>query len=179
MIVDLDFRNSVDEGAAVLVSELQKEIKAQGHVLTGEFLNSIETEISYERGSITITLLWSEYGNYLERGVKKNRIPFRLGSGKKSSKFIDSLIAYFEKRGLSGKEAKGAAFATAKKQKEEGMPTRNSYKFSSNGRRTGMIERVVEDKGARIVALLQEGIAEKLQVSLTQNVTGIFKQVRA
>ena len=29
----------------------------------------------------------------------------------------------------------GAAFAIAKTQKREGMPTKGSYKFSSNGRR--------------------------------------------
>jgi hypothetical protein len=47
-------------------------------------------------------------------------------------------------RGLGSREALSAAFATAKKHKREGMPSRGSYAFSSNGRRTGFVKNTLE-----------------------------------
>ena len=177
MIVDLDITTAVRRGMELLVEELKGEIKAQGHVLTGGLINSLEVDVEFTGDGIRGVLKWNSYGNILERGVKPGRIPFTRGSGAKSSKYIEGLIRFFKIKGLPTREATGAAFATANKQKREGMPTRNSFKYSSNGRRTGMIERVVEDKGVRIVAGIQNEIAESLQISLTQNVSGIFKQV--
>lgn len=181
MIVDTktNIDDAVRRGMQLIVDELKEEMRAQGHVLTGSLLRSLEVDVSFERDGVRGVLKWSEYGNYLERGVKAAQIPFRRGSGARVSKYIQGLIRFFELRGLNEREAKSAAFATANKHKREGMPTRSSYRFSSNGRRTGMIERTVEKQGVRVVAQIQNDIAQRLQISLTQNVSGIFRQVRA
>lgn len=125
---------------SAISEEIKAELKEQGHVHTGKLINSVKagTSINGDEVSLNVTML--DYHVYLEHGVKASRIPFGgRRSGKKRSKYIEALINYFRQKGKSEKEAKGAAFATAHKHKREGMPTRSSYQYSANNRRTEFI----------------------------------------
>ena len=77
-----------------------------------------------------------------------DRIPFGgsgRGKGGKSA-YIQGLISFWEKRGLSGREAVGAAFATAHVHAREGMPTRASYIHSNTGERTGFVRAAIAER---------------------------------
>ena len=75
------------------------------------------------------------------------------------SKYIDGLTDFAKKRfGLNDKEAQSAAFAIAKKQKKEGMPTKNSFKFSKNGKRTGFIDDTIQNATPAIEKIIEESI---------------------
>jgi hypothetical protein len=145
-MIDLtDFiKKNFNDMLLFLVGIAKKELQEQGHTLTGKLEKSLRVEISISLNSFVGKVYVSDYGIILDKGVKANKIPYRKGSGAKTSKYIEALTKYFQLRGLDFKKAKGAAFATAHKQKieREGMPTRNSYRFASNGRRTGWIKRV-------------------------------------
>jgi len=144
-MIDLtDFiKKNFNDMLLFLVGIAREEIKAQGHTLTGKLERSLRTDISISLGTFSGKVMVEDYGVIIDKGVKYNKIPYRRGSGAKTSKYIEALTKYFQQRGLDFKKAKGAAFATAYKQKiaREGMPTRNSYTFSSNGRRTQWIRR--------------------------------------
>lgn len=137
-----------------IILKLARELIAQGHRHTGALIESMEGRVHGIKGGIEIVIKANKYAIYLDKGVRASRIPYRRGSGKKKSDYIKGLIAYFEKKGVA--DPKGAAFATARKQKEEGMPTRNSYKYSRNGKRKNFIGDTMEKHGKHIEDQLLE-----------------------
>jgi hypothetical protein len=68
--------------------------------------------------------------------------------------------------GKSDREAKSIAFAIASRQKREGMPTRNSARFSSTGKRTGFIEIALDDIEPQLAQLIERGIEESINFVL-------------
>jgi len=116
------------------------EFKKQGHSLSGKTENSFQVDVQ-EFGGVTVARVFvSEVALYQNYGVKAEKIPFRLGRGAKSSKFIAGLIKFWQlRKGLTAKEALSAAIATARKHKKEGMHTKNSLKFSQTGERTNSL----------------------------------------
>lgn len=139
----LQIFKAVKQVSDIAALSLKAELIKQGHVLTGKLLNSIHSVINETNDVITAVLELEEYGFIVNSGVTAAKIPFTPGgrSGGRTSKYIEGLIKFFQlKKGLSLKNAKSAAFATANVHKREGMPSRNSYSFSNNGKRTGFIE---------------------------------------
>lgn len=132
--------SQIGKATELFREKLREELKAQGHSNTGKLEKSIAYDIELKAEKIIVSLFMNTYGIFVDTGVKSSRIPYsgRTGLGGRS-KYIDGLISYFRSKGLNERDAKGAAFATANIHKKEGMPTRNSYRYSSNGRRTGFV----------------------------------------
>lgn len=130
------------------MTDLQKrliaELRAQGHRLTGALEDSISFDVQTDGNSITAVMTALDYGLVMEFGIPANRIPYGGKGTGGTSKYIQGLIRFFSLRGLGSREALSAAFATAKKHKREGLPTRGSFAFSSNGRRTGFTQNTLE-----------------------------------
>lgn len=137
-------RNDIGAVMSYLVLEIKKELREQGHILTGNLERSIQVEIKEDVNRISFLIYLEEYGLNIDRGIRPENIPFSRGSGASTSKYIDGLKRFWMLRGLSPKEAVRASFATANKHKQEGMPTRSSYGFSQNGRRLGFFSGTVE-----------------------------------
>ena len=145
-----------------IMAQLQKgfreSLQEQGHNLTGKLSESIDYEIENSGGNITAKMYIEDYGLSIEFGVPASRIPYGGGKGSGgTSKYIQGLIRFFELRGLSGRNAVGAAFATAKKHKKEGMPTRASSAYSSTGKRTGFIKAALDKE----IPLIEEMMSQK------------------
>jgi hypothetical protein len=136
--------------------EIRKELRDQGHVLTGQLEQSIDYEVIQTGGKLVFAMLLEDYGVYIDTGVPADRIPYSRGSGAGTSKYIEGLRRYWRLRGLSDKEATRASFATANKHKREGMPTKNSYSFSSNGRRLGFFTKTIDENMTNIEKTVQE-----------------------
>jgi len=127
--------------APIVVRILREEYEMQGHKLTGNLSQSISTEAEATATGAVLRVLMLEYGVYLSTGVSASRIPYSPGSGARSSKYIAGLTEFAKKRFRVGqKEATRIAFAIARKHKQEGMPTKASFRFSRNGRRAGAID---------------------------------------
>lgn len=157
-----------------ILDELQKalraELKVQGHVLSGKLSQSIEYEISIDGNEAVGRMYFEEYGLFVETGVSADRIPFGGSGGSGgTSKYIQGLISFWEGRGLSGRDAIGAAFATAQVHKREGMPSRASYRFSSSGERTGFVRTVIEDNTERIGATISELYGAELKLQFAED----------
>ena len=127
-------------------SNIKKEFQAQGHHLTGAWeqsISSVKTENRVEGYA-------KSYGSIVDAGMTPDKIPFGgtstksgLNSGIKSQ-YIQGLTRFWmlRKPGISEKEALRLAFATANVQKQEGMSTAASYRFSQTGQRQKFIEAV-------------------------------------
>lgn len=142
----------------VIVKEVAKSFEVQGHKMAGALINNIQWVTTESTDKILMQMLMQMYGIYLDRGVKAENIPYTPPSGRGGkSKYIEGLIRYVEKRiGLSGREAKSVAFAIANVQKKQGMPTRGSYRFSKNGKRTGFFTDSVTAKESVIESLMKK-----------------------
>ena len=136
----------IQKASSLLDGKLADEVVNQGHHLTGALERSIGGTVISSLRNTSVQGFMYGYGFILNNGVAPDRIPFGgAPTGAKTSKYIQGLKSFWMLRGLSDKEALSAAFATAKKQKVEGMPSAGSYRFSETGQRTQFIE-VVDNK---------------------------------
>ena len=142
----------------LIKQDISTKLKEQGHNNTGSLLNSISYKITQTADSIITDFYMNNYGNIVDLGIRAKRIPYRLGSGAKKSKYIDGLINYFQSKGLSDAESKRAAFATANVHKQDGMPTKASSKFSKTGERTGFITKVIDSDNPYNIMLHEFGL---------------------
>jgi hypothetical protein len=162
----------------MLVDALVDEFIAQGHNNTGEFVKSITYAVNNFAQVISLNLYFNKYGVFLDKGVTAQRVPFSAGSGARSSKYITALTKWVRQRGFvtSLKQAKSMAFAIAKKHKKEGMPSRNSYKYSINGRRTDFFTYTIENKQDEIDSRIYELAGEFLFAIAEDSINQIQSQ---
>tara|TARA_Y100000593_G_scaffold94734_1_gene195489 strand:- start:8619 stop:9137 length:519 start_codon:yes stop_codon:yes gene_type:complete len=137
----------MDKLVKILILALSGELIKQGHKNTGALIDSMRGQV--DRLGLGVDIYANKYAIFLNLGVKKNRIPYSRGRGRGGrSKYIEGLIAYFKQKGAA--DPKAAAFATANKHKEEGMPTRGSRRFSTTGKRTHFINEAL-DKNKEVI----------------------------
>jgi hypothetical protein len=156
----------VQQIANLAINAVAIQWKAQGHNLTGNAIQQLETRI-VAGGDIVIQGYVVDYMANINAGVTAARIPYSPGSGARTSKYIAGLIDYVKKRmGKSDKEAKSIAFAIASKHKREGMPTKASKRFSSTGKRTGFIEAALDGVEPELAQLIERGVEESINFVL-------------
>lgn len=154
-------------------TKFRERLAAQGHNLTGKLSDSIRYEVSESGREVSATMYMAEYGTYVEFGVSAEKVPFGGGGGGGgTSGYIQGLIRFWGLRGLSGREAVGAAFATAKVHKREGMPSRASARFSSDGKRIGFVRDTVADHVFDIKSILAREFAQEARVTLFETIDG-------
>lgn len=154
----------------VLQGDLREELRDQGHYSTGRLHESIQYEIKSGSDTVTALVECEDYGLALEFGVPAGKIPFSPGSGAGSSQYIQGLITDFQQKGLQGREAISAAFATANVQKRTGMPTPGSYRFSNNGDRLGFASKTLERDLDIIGRILEKQTGAFLEVNISSRV---------
>lgn len=155
----------------VLQGDLRGELKVQGHYLTGKLHDSIDFKIEESENLVIATVECEDYGLAMEFGVAPGRIPFTPGSNNGgTSQYIQGLITFFEKRGLQGRDAVSAAFATARVQKQQGMPTAGSFRFSKNGARKGFASTTLERDLSIISSILENQTGISLQIAYDETV---------
>jgi hypothetical protein len=146
---------------------IRDELVAQGHDLTGKLKKSITVQVKQFPAFIELEGSLLKYGIFVERGVKASRIPYTPGSGKTTSKYIAGLVRFVKLRRIAtGKNALSVAFAIAKKHKKEGMPTRNSRKFSKTGARRGFVSFALTKNAAKINESISAALGELVETQL-------------
>lgn len=140
-----------------IVIDLREKLRAQGHNNTGKLSDSIQYEITLLSYTLVAAIYMEDYGSIVDQGVNPSRIPYKRGSGKKSSKYIQGLYDYFKSKGLTDTSATRAAFATASVHSREGMPTRGSYAYSNDGTRLGFIRNTLLENQDELLRLFEEG----------------------
>lgn len=156
----------VQQIANLSIQAVAIQWKAQGHNLTGNAIQQLETRI-VTGADIVIQGYVVDYMANINAGVTAANIPYSPGSGARSSKYIAGLIDYVKRRmGKSDREAKSIAFAIASKHKREGMPSKASARFSSTGKRTGFIEVALDGVEPELAQLIEQGVEESINFVL-------------
>lgn len=121
---------------ANLKKNLRKELRDQGHYLTGKLDASVDEKYSDGTDHVGLTIEALDYIDQVNEGIPGNQIDVN------DLNYIGGLTEYVKKRfGISNdRRATRIAFQIAAKHRREGMPTRNSYQFSATGERTEAIE---------------------------------------
>lgn len=153
---------------------LAAELRRQGHRNTGNLENSLGGRIYRIPNGYQLKGSALYYAGILNDGVRPDRVPFNLSGNGGQSKYINALIAYFKHKGLSEKEAKRAAFATAIKQKKEGIPTQGSQKYSQTGFRTNFILSVEKATRLEIKSRILNGCDAIVQKTIHKIKSGTF-----
>jgi hypothetical protein len=164
--MEASLQKLADEISLLAISVVANEWRLQGHELTGAAVKQMETMVRMEINTLIIEGFVPDYMAINNQGVPSNKIPYYPGSGRKTSKYIDGLIDYVQRRmGKSEKESKGIAFAIASKHKKEGMPTKNSViKHSKTGKRTGFIEIALDKNSQKFIELIEVSVAATVEV---------------
>ena len=173
-------KNSLEDLGAYLVEQVQIELKQQGHKATGKLIDSVGYVVAGALGELELEVSYLNYGSFVETGVTASRIPFGgNSSGKKTSLYIQALMDWIVIKRLASasNKVKAFAFAIANKHKKEGMPTRNSYKFSNNGRRTGFQSQVLSQEKKHIETVLSNKVGESMQVFITDLVNATLEKL--
>ena len=153
-----------------LRKRLQDSQQAQGHNLTGRLKDSIDYVIAHDDNTVTAKMYMEDYGVFVEFGVPAERIPKRGEKGYMG--MVYAMISFFELRGLSGRDAVGAAHGTVTVWGREGMPTRNSRRFSKTGERTGFIRTVIEDDTKDITERIEKEFGFIIEFLFKDGFTG-------
>jgi len=140
-----------------LIAELVKKavirnFELQGHVMTGDLISTINYQITSTDIGGRIDFILNDYGMYQNYGVPADKIknPFARPRIEGLTKFAKI------KLGISNdKEATRVAFAIAKKQSVEGMPTKNS---KAMGKKTGAINDALEETNEEIQRLISDAM---------------------
>jgi hypothetical protein len=148
-----------------IVRDIQKELRLQGHFLTGNLERSFETVAEYTSGDLILEAYAKGYIEVLENGVPADRIPYDSSqkTGAKTSKYIQGLKTFaMLKFGVGEKEGLSIAFAIAKKHEKEGMPTEGSKQFSSTGERTNAILDTFIQNEEKYFKQIDDNVTEQL-----------------
>lgn len=133
-----------------IIEDIKKELRDQGHYLTGALEASLKERQVSENGGVTLTAEALAYIEDLENGLAPNQID-------QSTTGIAEMTRYVELRmGYKGKMAVKVALLILKKQAKEGNPTKNSYQYSKTGFRTEAVKDVFDSKSNRYVGLIDD-----------------------
>jgi hypothetical protein len=140
--------------------DLKKELRDQGHYLTGTLERSIQSKQTTSGGKTVIEIEALDYADDLFEGKPPEHI---------DQSDIAGLTVYAQKRfGLSGKSAIKAAVAIARKHREEGMPTQNSYQFSSTGERLFANVEAYNKNEAEYNQFLETGVSSEMDAFINK-----------
>jgi len=143
------------ELAKILEDAIKAELLQQGHKASGELIDSVKVSSS-EFEIIGESLF---YGQYVERGrpAKIKRVP------------IDAILKWMDDKKFSfasDAEKRGVAFAIQYTIYNEGIPTKNSFKYSKNGRRKEYLTTVLNAKKETIRDYINKFIGDTFEVIL-------------
>lgn len=145
-----------------ICEDIKIELLAQGHNLTGQTINSIYAQMTFEDGTIILEGYGSVVVAIQDKGVEPNRTSWRQ---------FPFLIQYFRQRGYNEKQAKAFAAATIRTWAKQGMSTLASKRFSETGQRQGAVETVFEENADRYDQALGDAVDLSLQEIFDQQVS--------
>lgn len=147
-------KQTISKVSKTLEEGLAKELRDQGHYLTGELERSITSRENSTANGEDLEISALDYIDDLDQGKRPEHI---------DESDIAGLTRYAQLRfGYSGDQAVKAAVAIARKHRREGMPTKNSYVYSSTGERKFVIEETYDRNIGLFDQQIEDGLSNEL-----------------
>jgi hypothetical protein len=149
--------------ALFVIDFIKAEFVAQGHSNTGK----LEDSLTWKLEGNKINIYGVDYAKWVESGRAKEATPIP----------IDALAKWVEQRGIvSGEdEIMRVAYAIQAKIFKEGSPTKESLKFSKNGRRDKFITYAISENEKAIF----DKISEVMGTMIVGQFEDMMKDARA
>lgn len=129
------------------IEKSKEELRRQGHYASGRLERSFEAKIVGTAKTVILgQILAEQYGEALDTGVPSQNIRYNPRVLLPWLRIVRS--------DLNSTQRLRLAFAIKAAHKREGMPTRNSMRFSTVGRRTGWKEASIKAAQARVDEVL-------------------------
>jgi hypothetical protein len=159
----------LEELKAYIKDRFSQEFAAQGHHLTGAAEDSVTFKDKITNQKINIEVWANYYVKFVDKGVRPDEIKSPYAPPR-----IEGLTRFWKlRKGLSDKEAKSAAYATATKHAQEGMPTSGSFRYSKTGKRTGFTQELTDTK---TVSKMGELISKEVYNAINANIQNMIKE---
>ena len=149
-----------------IIFDIQKELRLQGHYLTGALEASIEEREVHENGGITLTAKAAEYLRTLEEGIQPEDIVINSDKLAEMTKYVELRMGY------RGGKAMQVAYRILQKQALEGNPTNSSYKYSKTGKRTEAVSETFNKNENRYGAMVDTAVVGSLDTIFHQPQNG-------
>lgn len=133
-----------------IIDDIKKELRLQGHYLTGALEASLNAREIAEDGSVILTASALRYLEDLEEGIPASEIGMDTKSINEMTKYVNLRMGY------TGKYAIKVALAILRKQQKEGNPTQASYEYSKTGERTDAVKETFRQNQPRYVDLIDK-----------------------
>jgi hypothetical protein len=149
-----------------LVDGIRGELERQGHNNTGTLSDSIRYEIEEFGGNMSLLVIADdvEYAQYVNEGFFPNSLPN-----------MDAIQEWVNERGITPSSQKmknskdpqrALAFAIAKAMMSEGSPTSGAFKYSSNRKRRGFVNRPFGSRKRGIERKIVDGMSVEIDISM-------------
>lgn len=159
--------NTIKKIDTSLQDDLKKELRDQGHYLTGALERSFTSTQSTTGGKSVIEIKALDYAEDLFEGIRPEHIdPY-------DPAYIKGLTEYSKKR-FPGRPARKIAMAIALKHSKEGMPTQNSYEFSKTGERLFADVEAYNKHEAEYDQLLEAGASAEIDAFIDKTFDQTF-----
>lgn len=161
------FEEGIDK---FLIAGGRRELKDQGHIATGRLAKSLQAEIAGGFGSALVALIYGEeYGADINERRPPSAFPgsYQLAIELQASGWIDAVL-----RGAPEIEKRKFGIRVARKIKQVGSPTPGSFKFSTNGRRTGWIEHGIGGGEEDLLEFLDKEVFKLFQANIDRAIRG-------
>ena len=135
-----------------ILQQLKDELMQQGHRDTGRLINSLQYQLIQESNAVVALFTYLQYGQYVNDGVPASKVKYP----------IRVLIDWARRKGFT--DPRSAAFAIRAKHKKEGIPTRGSFRFSRNGRRTQWRDHVLSNIRGDLDAIIDTELIDPLRI---------------
>ena len=149
-----------------IVEDIKKELRLQGHHLTGALEASLRPLLVRENGIIVLTAQALEYLEDLEKGIPAKQITIDAKSTAEMTRYVELRMGY------KGKYAIKVALAILRKQQQEGNPTKGSYAYTSTGFRTEAVEDTFNDHQDKYVGLIDTAAIGTLDKNFSEIKSG-------
>mgnify|MGYP000499959706 CR=1 FL=1 len=168
MDLTLDLIKALNTALNDAAVDLLIELEAQGHRNTGALEASIKVDVKLEGRKIVGEVSGLDYLDYINRRTRHTRV---------AGAQVKGLFEWWKAKGLSDKEARSAAFATAVNQVKYGSPTPAAFRYTTNGKRTAAVEaafgNVANDIGQQLAAAANATISANFTPSLNRELKRI------
>lgn len=135
--------------------DLKKELRDQGHYLTGALERSIHSRQSTSGGTVVSEIEALDYAEDLFEGVRPEHIdPY-------DPTYLKGLTEYAKKR-FPGQPAFKIAVSISLKHSKEGNPTQASYEFSSTGERLFANIEAYNKNESEYAQFLEDGVSREI-----------------
>lgn len=160
MVISTLYIKAAQEAGELVAEAMRKELRAQGHDASGDLIKSIKPVVRETPDGIDIDIMALEYAKGVNQGQPIGTlVP------------IDRLIKWIRDVGIVvTTDSRSTIEMRAEEYQriifKKGTPTKGSYKFSHNGRRTQFIEESVKASEAEFYDLLEKKIGDQIEIEV-------------